>query len=53
MLTVMDDGAGGATAAAGRGLAGLADRVAALGGTLTVDSAPGHGTRIQAALPCV
>jgi signal transduction histidine kinase len=53
MLTVMDDGVGGATPSAGRGLAGLADRVAALGGTLSVDSAPGQGTRVQVALPCV
>jgi signal transduction histidine kinase len=52
LLTVEDDGAGGATAAPGRGLAGLKDRVAALGGTIRIDSAPGRGTRVEAALPC-
>jgi signal transduction histidine kinase len=36
----------------GSGLTGLADRVAALGGQLTVTSPPGCGTIIQAELPC-
>jgi signal transduction histidine kinase len=52
LLTVDDNGAGGATSADGRGLAGLADRVAALGGTFRIDSLPGRGTRVEAALPC-
>jgi signal transduction histidine kinase len=52
VLLVRDDGVGGARATDGSGLAGLADRVAALGGTLNIDSDPGHGTRLQAALPC-
>jgi len=52
LLSVEDDGAGGAVCAPGRGLAGLSDRVAALGGKLSIDSAPGGGTRVQAALPC-
>ncbi|HSP38679.1 MAG TPA: histidine kinase [Frankiaceae bacterium] len=52
LLVVEDDGAGGATAAAGRGLAGLSDRVAALGGTFRIESDPGRGTRVEAALPC-
>jgi uncharacterized protein YhfF len=46
-----DDGIGGADARAGSGLAGLADRLAALGGTLKVVSPPGEGTRIHATLP--
>ena len=47
VVTVTDDGIGGANAAAGTGLAGLADRVAALGGRLRVTSAPGGGTRVD------
>lgn len=51
-LTVSDDGRGGASAAGGSGLAGLADRVAAAGGRLEVDSADGLGTTIRAVIPC-
>jgi signal transduction histidine kinase len=51
MVRVGDDGAGGASVAAGSGLRGLADRVEALGGSLTVDSTSGAGTRLEAALP--
>jgi PAS domain S-box-containing protein len=50
-VTVSDDGRGGAVAAPGRGLQGLADRVGAAGGTLTVDSPPGGGTTVAAELP--
>ena len=49
-LSVEDDGRGGANAR-GSGLVGLADRVAALGGRLFVESPPGGGTRIVAELP--
>jgi signal transduction histidine kinase len=52
VLRVRDDGRGGALPAAGSGLAGISDRVAALGGTLTVDSPPGRGTVVTAELPC-
>jgi PAS domain S-box-containing protein len=51
VLAVADDGVGGATPSPGSGLAGLQDRVAALAGTLTVDSPPGAGTRISAEIP--
>lgn len=51
LVSVVDDGAGGAAMDAGSGLVGLRDRVEALGGRLTVQSPPGHGTRIEAALP--
>jgi signal transduction histidine kinase len=51
VLEIADDGRGGADAAAGTGLRGLADRVEALGGRLDVDSPPGEGTRISARLP--
>jgi signal transduction histidine kinase len=47
-IEVLDDGVGGADAAAGSGLRGLADRVAALQGALHVSSPPGRGTRIHA-----
>jgi signal transduction histidine kinase len=51
-LLVSDDGVGGAQAKAGSGLPGMADRVAAHGGTLAIDSPPGAGTRIAVELPC-
>src|SRR3954452_3763175 len=50
-LDIADDGIGGATERAGRGLSGLRDRVEALGGTFHIDSPTGHGTRIAAVLP--
>ncbi|MCP2197139.1 sensor histidine kinase [Lentzea flava] len=52
VVTVTDDGIGGAAPSEGSGLTGLADRVAALGGTLRVDSAPGTGTTVIAEVPC-
>ena len=52
VLTVSDDGLGGAVARRGSGLAGLQDRVAAHGGTLEIVSPLGGGTRIEAAIPC-
>jgi signal transduction histidine kinase len=51
VIDVQDDGIGGADPAAGSGLAGLADRVAALGGRLIVDSPPGGGTVVRAEMP--
>jgi PAS domain S-box-containing protein len=53
VVEVTDDGRGGAAAdsAGGSGLAGLADRVAALDGTLAVESPPGGGTRLRVSLP--
>ncbi|MEA2247219.1 MAG: hypothetical protein QOH46_1748 [Solirubrobacteraceae bacterium] len=50
-VVVSDDGAGGADASRGTGLRGLADRVAALGGSLEVESPPGAGTRLAVELP--
>ena len=50
IVEVADDGAGGADPL-GRGIQGLADRVQSLGGTLTVTSAPGQGTRLTAEIP--
>lgn len=51
LLSVRDDGVGGADPARGSGLVGLSDRVEALGGSLRVQSQPGHGTHITAELP--
>ncbi len=51
VATIVDDGAGGADPSHGSGLRGLADRVEALGGHLTVESPRGSGTRVVAELP--
>jgi signal transduction histidine kinase len=50
-VEIRDDGVGGADAAHGTGLRGLRDRVAALGGELTIDSPAGKGTRVIARIP--
>jgi signal transduction histidine kinase len=51
VVKIADDGAGGADPGRGSGLRGLADRVEALGGRLSVESPPGAGTRLVAELP--
>lgn len=50
-LTVRDDGHGGAVLGAGSGLSGLAERLAAVDGSLTVQSPPGGPTTVTAELP--
>jgi signal transduction histidine kinase len=50
-VEVTDDGVGGADVARGSGLRGLVDRVAALDGTLSLDSPAGRGTRLRAKIP--
>src|SRR4029079_482313 len=50
-VEVADDGQGGADSSRGTGIRGLEDRVAALGGRLTVESPPGKGTRLVAEIP--
>jgi signal transduction histidine kinase len=52
LVSVSDDGVGGADPARGSGLAGLRDRVAGVDGTLRVDSPPGGPTVLRAELPC-
>ena len=52
VLEIADDGLGGADEALGTGIAGLRERVGALGGTLDVTSVAGSGTTIVARLPC-
>ena len=51
-VEVADDGVGGAGNGKGSGLRGLADRVEALDGRLTVSSPPGRGTTLRAEFPC-
>jgi two-component system NarL family sensor kinase len=56
VLNINDDGVGFAPAAnpgqeGQRGMAGMAERIALLGGTLTVHSHPGEGTHIKALFP--
>ena len=58
VLTVEDDGQGfepsraiGGTGGRGLGLTGMRERASALGGHLTVESAPGQGSRIIVAVP--
>ncbi len=51
LVSVSDDGVGGAVLGAGSGLLGLRDRVAALGGHLRIES-DGNGTLVAAELPC-
>jgi signal transduction histidine kinase len=50
-VEVRDDGVGGADPSGGSGLRGLADRVAALDGKLSVESPAGRGTRLHAEIP--
>ena len=52
VVEVTDDGVGGARFGDGSGLRGLADRVEAHGGRLSVESPPGGGTRLVGELPC-
>lgn len=53
MFTVADDGTGfdPATTPMGTGLQGITDRLAALGGTVGITSAPGRGTQITGRIP--
>jgi signal transduction histidine kinase len=52
VVEITDDGVGGADAAHGTGLAGLAHRVGSIDGTLEVRSPPGGPTVVRAELPC-
>jgi signal transduction histidine kinase len=51
VLSIRDDGIGGADSANGSGLIGLIDRVEALGGHLQITSPPGGGTAMRVAIP--
>jgi signal transduction histidine kinase len=50
-VVVADDGRGGADPSRGTGLSGLRQRLAAVDGTLTIDSPPDGGTRLTMTLP--
>ena len=54
LFDVVDDGAGFDLATGahhGHGFVNMSDRVGAIGGTITVESSPGHGTRISGRIP--
>jgi signal transduction histidine kinase len=51
LVAIADDGVGGADAAGGTGLRGLADRIEALGGRLSLESLPRKGTHLRAEIP--
>jgi signal transduction histidine kinase len=51
IVEIADDGVGGADVSKGSGLSGLTDRLAALGGDLSVVSPSGEGTTIRATIP--
>ena len=53
LVEVRDNGVGGVNIANGSGLRGLRDRVEALRGTLQIESHPGRGTLVAAAIPIV
>jgi signal transduction histidine kinase len=52
-IVVADDGVGGATEVMSSGLQGLRDRVEAIGGNFALESPPGRGTRVEAAIPAM
>jgi signal transduction histidine kinase len=52
VVSVDDDGRGGADPLGGTGLRGLADRARSHGGTIEVSSLLGAGTRLEVRLPC-
>ncbi|MGV9853912.1 sensor histidine kinase [Streptomyces sp. NPDC003442] len=52
-LQVRDNGRGGADTGAGTGLTGLADRVSALDGRISLSSPPGGPTLLRVEIPCV
>ena len=50
-ITVVDEGPGGAQVVQGHGLAGMAERLAAFGGEMTLSSPPGGPTRLACSIP--
>ena len=51
LISVVDDGPGGAEPTPGRGLAGMRERLEAVGGRLTISSPPGGPTQLAASIP--
>jgi signal transduction histidine kinase len=52
LVEVRDGGGGGADPGAGTGITGIADRLASVGGTLSVSSPPGGPTVLRMEVPC-
>ena len=52
LVSVSDDGVGGADGRAESGLTGLRERVRAVDGTFDLTSLPGHGTTLKVEVPC-
>lgn len=52
LMEVSDDGVGGARMSRGSGLSGLVDRVAAIEGSIEIESVAGSGTQVRVELPC-
>jgi signal transduction histidine kinase len=52
LVTISDNGVGGARITVGSGLAGLRDRLEALDATLAIESKPGQGTTIHTRIRC-
>lgn len=50
-VSIVDSGPGGASIVPGRGLAGMRERLASFGGTLTLSSPSGGPTTVQATIP--
>ena len=51
LLSIRDDGVGGADLRRGTGLTGLRDRIEALGGRIQIESQTGSGTLIEVEIP--
>jgi signal transduction histidine kinase len=51
LLSIRDDGVGGADPTRGSGLTGLRDRIEALGGRIQIESQTGRGTVIEVEIP--
>ena len=52
LVSIGDDGRGGASAAAGMGISGIFDRVQGIGGEAELHSPPGRGTTLRVRIPC-
>lgn len=52
LVSIGDDGQGGARAGAGLGLSGILDRVRGIGGEAELHSPPGEGTTVRVRIPC-
>lgn len=50
-VSITDDGTGFQPTVQAAGLTNMRDRVDALGGTMTITSSPGHGTRVDITVP--